>query len=119
MRIFPRNLSVRAAAFVLALIATPALAQTQPAPLDLRLHDLPQPSDEASGPIEDAADADTSVHGSVSTGIGYSKAWGHSSVNSADLDVTKRTDSGRTLDLHIGVLHSEGVPDYVRRYPNR
>jgi hypothetical protein len=116
------------AAIAIALLAAPAFAQTPPAPLDLRLHELPdlrpQPDDEVATPRERAADTETSVHGSFSSEIGYSKAFGQSTVNTADIDVTKQTDSGRTLDLHIGVLHSTGLPDvsprdYVSRYPGR
>jgi hypothetical protein len=111
------------AATLLALAAASVSAQTQP-PLDLRLHQLPDPqaSERIATPDQQAVDTQTSVHGSFSTGIGYSKNYGNSTVNTAELDVSTRYDSGRALDLHIGVLHSTGLPgpaprDYVSRYP--
>jgi hypothetical protein len=117
-----RSLPRCLAAISLALFAAAALAQTPPPALDLRLHDMPVVNDDVATPGEYAADTETSVHGSVSTGVGYSKAFGRSTVNTADLDLTKRTDSGRTLDMHISVLHATGIPDaaprdYVSRYP--
>lgn len=120
-----RHLRNRVAAILLVFLAGPAWAQTQPSALDLR---LPPPSDlrpQADGgvtiPDERATDTATSVHGSFTSGVGYSKGFGNSTVNAAELDVTKRYDSGRTLDLQIGVLRSTGVPtvtphDYVSRY---
>lgn len=111
------------AAILLALVAGFASAQTPYPSLDLRLRPLPDLTDgRGSVPDEHAADAATSVHGSFTTGIGYSKNYGNSTVNAADLDVTKQYESGRVLDLHIGVLRSTGLPgavpqDCVSRYP--
>jgi len=111
------------AATLLALAAAPVSAQTQP-PLDLRLRQLPDPQagERIATPDQQAVDTGTSVHGSFSTGIGYSKNYGNSTVTTADLDVSKQYDSGRAIDLHVGVLHSTGLPatapqDYVSRYP--
>jgi hypothetical protein len=90
---------------------------------------LPQTSDlrpdathDAATPDQYAADAATSVHGSFTTEIGHSKNYGNSTVNAAELDVNKQYDNGKTLNLHIDVLHSTGLPnvtprDYVSRYP--
>ena len=109
---------------MIALLAAPAVAQTAAPPLDLRLHEVPlSPGDEAVSNDENAG-AGTAVHGSVTTGIGYSKNFGNSTYNAAELDVSKTTDSGRVVDLHIGVQRETGVPyglppDYVRRYPDR
>ena len=124
-----RNARIRSlrrclAAISLALSSAAALAQTPPPALDLRLHDLPALNDDAATPAEYSADTETSVHGSFTTGIGYSKNFGNSTYNAAELDVSKQTDSGRTVDLHIGVQRSTGLPyasppDYVRRYPDR
>ena len=117
-------MSIRHLVIVLTLVATCARAQTSP-PLDLR---LPQPLDApAPGSEGDAtpgvyvADTATSVHGSFSTGIGYSKAFGTSTINAADLDVSKQYEDGKALNLHIEVLRSTGLPtvaprDYVSRY---
>ena len=113
-----------AAAIATALLAAPAIAQDQAAPLDLRLHELPLSADDVSAPSDYDADTETRVHGSVTTGIGYSKNFGNSTYNAAELDVRKQTDSGRVVDLHIGVQRTTGLPyasppDYVRRYPDR
>ena len=112
------------AAIAFAIFATTALAQTPPLALDLQLHDLQQPTDDDGAPSGDlgAGDTTTQVHGSFTTGIGYSKNFGHSTYNAAELDVSKQTDSGRAVDLHIAVQRTTGLPyasppDYVRRYP--
>ncbi len=107
----------------LSLFAAAAFAQTPPPALDLQLHDLQQPSDDDTASSDfGAADTTSSVHGSFTTGIGYSKNYGNSTYNAAELDVSKQTDSGRAVDLHIAVQRSTGLPygsppDYVRRYP--
>jgi hypothetical protein len=118
-----RRLHSVIAATLLMLAAASVSAQTQP-PLDLRLHPLPDPlaGEHIATPAQQAVDSGTSVHGSFSTGIGYSKNYGNSTVNTAELDVSKQYESGRAIDLHIGVLHSTGLPttaphDYVSRYP--
>lgn len=107
---------------LLALAAASVSAQTQP-PLDLRLRPLPDPQagEHVATPDQRAVDTGASVHGSFSTGIGYSKNYGNSTINTAELDVSKQYDSGRAIDLHIGVLRSTGLPnasprDYVSRY---
>lgn len=56
-------------------------------------------SEEKSGP---------QVHGSFTTGIGYSKGYGTSTMNAADLDVSGQTDSGRSYDVHLHVMQSKG-----------
>ena len=114
-----------AAAIATAWLAAPAIAQDQAPPLDLRLHELPLAAEDVPAPSDYSADTDTAVHGSFTTGIGYSKNFGNSTYNAAELDVSKQTDSGRVVDLHIGVQRSTGLPyyaappDYVRRYPDR
>lgn len=116
---------IRFPAILLTLCATCAGAQTSP-PLDLRLRQPPD-APALGGDTGDAtpgiyvADSATSVHGSFTSGIGYSKAFGTSTINAADLDVTKQYDDGKTLNLHIDVLRSTGFPtvaprDYVSRY---
>ena len=116
----------RSAAIVLALFATAAFAQTPPPALDLQLHDLQQPTDDDEAASSDfgagAGDDKASVHGSFTTGIGYSKNFGNSTYNAAELDVSKQTDDGRAVDFRIAVQRSTGLPygappDYVRRYP--
>ena len=118
-----RTRDLRRALLLLMFLGASASAQTQPSTLDLR---LPRPPDAGAQvgttPDEYAADTATSVHGSVTSGIGYSKAYGNSTVNAADIDVNKQFDNGRALNLHIDVLRSTGLPgplprDYVSRYP--
>ena len=111
------------AAASMMLFAASATAQQ---PLNLQ---LPEPrengaqiSQDVSTPQEYSADTATSVHGSFTTGIGYSKTYGNSTLNEAELDVNKRYDDGKSLNLHIDVLHGTGIPggpprDYVSRYP--
>ena len=119
-------MSVRGPVLAMALFATCAQAQVSP-PLDLRLPHSPDApvldSQRDATPGVYVADTATSVHGTFSSGIGYSKAFGTSTINTADLDVNKQYDDGRTLNLHIDVLHSTGLPtaaprDYVSRYNN-
>lgn len=110
-------MNVPLAAVVLACVFGSASAQTQPSPLDLQ---LPQPSmradvgGNAAAPDDyDDANADdtgTSVHGAFTAGVGYSKAYGNSTVNAAELDVSKHYDNGKTVDLHIDVMRSTGIP---------
>ena len=101
---------------MLVFVAGAAWAQAQPSALDLRLPldagpdanrsaAAPDDYDEANG-----TDTDTSVHGSFTAGIGYSKAYGNSTFNAAELDVSKQYDDGKTLDLHIDVTRSTGLP---------
>lgn len=104
---------------LLLVVATCAHAQT-PQPLDLR---LPQPADapalsgsnDATSPGVYIDNSTTSVHGSFTSGVGYSKTFGTSTINAADLDVTHQNDDGRTMNLHIDVLRSTGVPTVVPR----
>ncbi|MEO7063949.1 MAG: hypothetical protein ABI082_09305 [Dokdonella sp.] len=113
-----------------ALVAVSAWAQTPVAPLDLQV----PPSQSASMAIAPAAKAadepgkyygdvggngdaasDTRVSGSVSTGIGYSKAFGTGFSNAADLNVSKQYGDGKVIDLHIGVSQSNGFPNRWQR----
>ena len=99
---------------------------TAPPPLDSQLpaaspHEYiggnPGAPDDYDG---DPADSGTSVHGAFTTGVGYSKAYGNSSVSAAELDVTKHYDNGKTIDTYIDVTRSTGVPTIApRRYGDR
>ena len=121
-----RHMGIRIATILFVFVASCAWAQTQPSSLNLQLPQLPdlrpELGQDAATTDEHAADTDTSVHGSFTAGIGYSKTYGNSTVNAAELDVNKQYDNGKTLNLHIDVLHSTGFPsvsprDYVSRYP--
>ncbi len=125
---------------MLACLLAPALAAAQPAgtapgALDLNVPQAPlrylnDPSYRAdapgtyygdhSGPLP-RADATTAtvvddklqVHGALSTGIGYSKAYGNSHWSSADINIGKNynTDEGKTrrVDLNIHVSQGKGA----------
>lgn len=111
-----------------ALFATSAWAQTAvPAPsLDLQLppgqNAIPASADAATGAAEPgkyygdvggngAAQSDTQVSGSFSTGIGYGKGFGTGFSNAAALDVSKQYGDGKTFNLHIDVSQSKGFPN--------
>jgi len=61
----------------------------------------------------DSDDDGLQVHGAISTGIGYSKAFGNSHWTSADINLGKdyTTDEGNTrrLDLNIHVSQGKGA----------
>lgn len=114
-------MDIRIAAILLVCVA--GSAQAQQSPLNLQ---LPQPPDaradvnqDAATPDEyddpDSADTGVSVHGSLTAGVGYSKTYGNSTMNAAELDVSKRYDDGKTLDLHIGAMRSTGFPTVAPR----
>ncbi len=107
--------------------ATPAQASTQvvpAAPLQLQLPPQPvqaeppaQGNDNAIVDAQDSARGSNGgdeagrgpqVHGSFTTGIGYSKGYGTSTVNAADVDIHGQSDSGRTYDLQIHVMQGKG-----------
>lgn len=119
------------ATFAYAQSDAPAQA-AKPAPLQLA---VPTPSlqetpvanpDNATVDANDSqADEDTrgpQVHGSFTTGIGYSKGYGTSTVTAADVDIRGQTDSGRTYDVQIHVMQGKGPgfgpyrSDYGPRY---
>ncbi|HVK51388.1 MAG TPA: hypothetical protein VM469_06610 [Pseudoxanthomonas sp.] len=79
----------------------------------------------ACGTPLDEDDGKAKVHGSVSTGIGYSKGYGNSHWNAANVSLCKAytTDEGNTgaFNLNIGVGQYDGPgfgPGYGRGYYN-
>lgn len=61
------------------------------------------------GDAEDGEDPDAAqVHGSFTTGIGYSKGYGTSTMNAADLNISKQYDDGKTVDMHIHLEQNKG-----------
>ena len=119
-----KTVAVAVFSTVLGLCAASASAQSAPAaPLQLQVpaqpvqEATPAPSDNA---VVDAQDSRTGsddprgpqVHGSFTTGIGYSKGYGTSTMNAANLDVSGQTDSGRTYDMHLHVMQSKGPGFY-------
>lgn len=110
---------------VAALFATTTWAQSSSASLDLQ---VPPAQDTAAAPASKASDepgqyygdvngngaaqSDTQVSGSFSSGIGYAKGFGTGFSSAADLNVSKRTDEGNLMSLHIGVSQSRGFAPY-------
>ena len=70
-----------------------------------------RPGADPDAPV--AIDDKLQVHGAVSTGIGYSKAFGNSHWTSADINLGKNynTDEGKTrrVDLNIHVSQGKGA----------
>ena len=103
-----------------SLACAQAVTSTQPAaPLQLQVPTRPveaiSPAAPADNAIVDAQDSAATgeksgpqVHGSFTTGIGYLKGYGTSTMNAADLDVSGQTDSGRSYDMHLHVMQSKG-----------
>ncbi|MEO5558111.1 MAG: hypothetical protein ABIO49_00375 [Dokdonella sp.] len=95
-----------------------ATAQTAP-PLQLQVPTPPldavAPAGTSDNAIVDAQDSAADerahapkVHGSVTTGIGYSKGYGTSTTSAADLDIGGQSDSGRSYDVHLQLMQSKG-----------
>ncbi|WP_449465706.1 hypothetical protein [Stenotrophomonas humi] len=127
---------------ILALMLAPvaAMAQAAPGALDLSVPQAPvsylgdpsyqsdapgtfygdrsgrrlPPKDSPSGDV--VVDDKLQIHGAVSTGIGYSKAYGNSHWNAVDLNLGKNytTDEGNTrrVDVNIHVSKSDGMTPY-------
>jgi hypothetical protein len=117
-----RFMNIRIGAILLVCVAASAGAQTQPPPLNLQLPQAPAYTDTndgatPSGDYDDAngTDTGTSVHGSFTAGVGYSKNYGNSTYNSAELDVSKQYGDGKTLDMHFDVTRITGVPAIAPR----
>lgn len=98
--------------------ATSAQDAQPAAPLQLQVPadpPLAAPSTNPDNAIVDANDSagvdgdrGAQVHGSFTTGIGYSKGYGTSTMNAADLDISGQTDGGRTYDVQIHVMQGKG-----------
>ena len=128
-------------AFAGLLCAGSALAQSAE-PLDLRLPEAPvaaatsQPRDPPGTYYGDTSgtpsrggqretkvvdDGKAKVWGSVTTGIGYSKGYGTSHYNAADLNVSKSFGDGErpsTVNLQIHVEKGDGPGFGDRYYPS-
>lgn len=74
---------------------------------------LPRASDESDAPTNDGS---LRVHGAISTGIGYSRAYGNSHWSSADINLGKdyTSDEGKTrrMDLNIHISQGKGAGPY-------
>lgn len=121
----------------LLLLATPLTALAQTDPLDLKLKDSTTSFSGAgdppgayygdhSGPAimdkgdprSELDDGKAHLHGSFTTGMGYSKGYGSSTYNAADLNISKAftSDSGRTsvmsMDIHVSKSDGPGYGPY-------
>lgn len=54
----------------------------------------------------------TTVSGSVTSTVGYSKEYGTGFGTSADIDITTQLKNGNTLNMSLGVSRSDGLPYY-------
>ena len=66
---------------------------------------------------KDENDQGVEVHGSVTTGIGYSKGYGTSQMNAIELHISKPYGDGKTFDMHINAEHTKGPGFSPYRYP--
>lgn len=59
------------------------------------------------------------VHGSVTTGIGYSKGYGTSTMSAVDLQISKPYGDGKTFDMqiHLEKTKGPGFSPYSYGYP--
>lgn len=105
-----------------------ASSATDSAPLKLQLPNQDsQPWPQAGGedsPGEyfgdngkDEDDQGVEVHGSVTTGIGYSKGYGTSQMNALELHISKPYGDGKTFDMHINAEQTKGPGFSPYRYP--
>ena len=121
--------------FPLALVlasSSPALAQSTqhgtqqgsvPAPassaLNLKLpasQNIPGAHDQPGKYYGDTGGSNTTVHGSVSTMVGYAKGYGNMNATGVDLDVDHRTANGNHVRLRIDVMQGNGLPGYGYGY---
>lgn len=58
----------------------------------------------------------TTVHGSVTTMMGYSKGYGTSTTAGVNLNIDHRTDSGNHVRLEINMMQGNGFPGYGYGY---
>jgi hypothetical protein len=61
---------------------------------------------------KDADGSSTTVHGSVSTMVGYAKGYGNMNATGVDLDIDHRTASGNHVRLRIDMSQGNGFPGY-------
>ena len=113
---------------LIALAASSAFAQTQDAPPSLNLSVPAAQADPEStladdppgtyyGDVGGEKDAGNGVQmsGAFSTTIGYAKGYGTGISNSAELNLSKQTDDGKTFGLHLHVSKGDALPYYYGR----
>ncbi|MET0226513.1 MAG: hypothetical protein ABW187_08745 [Dokdonella sp.] len=118
------------ASLAFAQTPAPASAAAPAAPLDLQVPAEDAAHSNAAGGADSPgayygdvsgndADKATTVHGSFTTGIGYSKGYGTSTMNAAELDISSQYGDGKTFDVHINVEQSRGLPGGYYGYGSR
>lgn len=65
---------------------------------------------------KDGRQSHTTVHGSVSTMVGYSKGYGTGTATGVSLDVDHVTDSGNHVRMRLDMMQSDGMPGYGYGY---
>lgn len=68
------------------------------------------PRGSAANGIADVTDDKLRVNGSITTGIGYSKGFGNTHYNAAELNLNKNytNDDGKTRNMNLNIQISEG-----------
>jgi hypothetical protein len=61
---------------------------------------------------KDGDGSSTTIHGSVSTMVGYAKGYGNTNATGVDLDVDHQTASGNHVRLRVNVIQGNGYPGY-------
>lgn len=125
------NINLRLLASLIGLAATTVSAQTPDAtPLNLALPSSPMDQanpDVASDPPgtyygdvpgKHEAASGVQMSGAISTTIGYAKGYGTGISNSAELNLLKQTDDGKTFSLQLHVTEGDALP-YQGRYYRR
>ena len=126
-----RKIASCTAASLVALVALTCFAQVQAQSTQEALN-LNLPSAAASpvpavdppgtyyGDVGDgkSADTDVQVSGAVSTTIGYARGFGTGVATSAELNVIKQTEDGKTYGVHIRVTDGDAL-HYRGRYDRR
>jgi len=118
------------AGFAFAQTPAPAPKAAQAPPLDLQVPTEDPANSSAAGGADSPgayygdvsgndADKATTVHGSFTTGIGYSKGYGTSTMNAAELDISSQYGDGKTFDMRINVEQSRGLPGGYYGYGSR
>lgn len=68
---------------------------------------------------KDSGSSSTTVHGSVTTMMGYSKGYGTGTPASVNLDIDHHTNNGNHVRLQINMMQGNGFPGYGYGYGHR
>lgn len=120
-------MKIAIALFVGALCTTSVFAQAPvPPALDLDLASKPNVTAADSGSTladdppgtyygdvsgKDEPDSHTTMSGSVTTTAGYAKGYGSGFATGAQLNVSTQLKNGKVIQMDIGVMRSDGLPN--------